>query len=122
MTRTWNWLWLTVAFLAEVAALVALGHWGWVTGPGVLGLLLAVGTPAVAGILWGLFAAPRAVVRVTALAVLVKVLVFGSAVASLVVTGHPWMALVLGVAAVASALLSTPPVIAPPVVSAPVAG
>jgi hypothetical protein len=122
MAQAWNWLWLTVAFLAEVAALVALGHWGWVTGAGAVGLLLAVATPAVAGILWGLFAAPKAVVRIPALVALVKVLVFGSAVASLAVTGHPWTAVVLGVAAAASALLSTPPVAAPPVVSASVAG
>ncbi len=122
MAQAWNWLWLTVAFLAEVAALVALGHWGWVTGAGAVGLLLAVATPAVAGILWGLFAAPKAVVRIPALVALVKVLVFGSAVASLVVTGHPWTAVVLGVAAAASALLSTPPVVAPPVVSASAAG
>jgi hypothetical protein len=107
-----------VAFAAELAALAALAHWGWVTGSGAGRLLLAVGVPAVAGVLWGVFAAPTAPVQILAVTVLVKVLVFGSAVAALAATGHPRLALVLGAAAAASALLSTPP--AP--VSAPVAG
>jgi hypothetical protein len=115
MASTWNWLWLTVAFVSELAALAALGHWGWVTGSGAVRLLLAIGTPAVAAVLWGVFAAPAAPVQVVVLATLVKVLVFGSAAAALAATGHPRLALVLGAAAAASALLSTPPVMTAPV-------
>jgi Protein of unknown function (DUF2568) len=115
MADAWNWMWLTVAFASELAALAALGHWGWVTGSGAVRLLLAIGAPAVAGVLWGVFAAPTAPVQVLAVTVLVKVLVFGSAVAALAATGHPRLALVLAAAAAASALLSTPPVTAPAV-------
>ena len=110
MAQVWNWLWLTVAFLAELAALAAFAGWGWsaVDATGWR-LLLAVATPAVAAALWGVFAAPRAPVRVPALTVLVKVVVFGAAVLALFATGHPVLAIVLGAAAVLSSLLSTPP-------------
>jgi hypothetical protein len=74
-----------------------------------LRLLLAVGAPLVAGVLWGVFAAPAAPVQVMALALTVKVLVFGSAVLALVATGHPRLAVVLAAAALLSSVLSTAP-------------
>jgi hypothetical protein len=110
MAQIWNWTWLTVAFLAELAALAAFAVWGWSLGASTASrLVLAVALPAAAGVLWGVFAAPRAPVQVLALAVLVRVLVFGGAVLALVVTGHPRLAAVLAAAAVLSSLLSTPP-------------
>src|SRR3954467_4958398 len=115
MTRDWNSVWLTVAFAAEVAALVALAVWGWsVGGSTVSRVVLAAGAPAVAAVLWGVFAAPRAPVRITALTLLVKVVVFGGAVLALWATGHPLLAVVLAAAALLSSLLSTPPAAAPP--------
>jgi hypothetical protein len=74
-----------------------------------LRLLLAVGAPLVAGVLWGVFAAPAAPVQVAALALAVKVLVFGSAILALVATGHPRLAVVLAAAALLSSVLSTAP-------------
>ena len=110
MAQAWNWLWLTLAFVAELAALAALASWGWSAGGSTAWrLLLAVAVPLVAAVLWGVFAAPRALVRVPALTVLVKVLVFGAAVLALVATGHPVPAVVLAAAALLSSLLSTPP-------------
>ena len=32
MSQAWNWLWLALAFAAELAALGALGYWGFVQG------------------------------------------------------------------------------------------
>ena len=105
-----NGLWLTLAFAAEIAALVALGHWGFVVGgSAAVRVLLGVGAPVLAAVLWALFAAPRAPVDVPALAIAVKLLVFGSAVLALVATGHPRLAVVLAAVALLSALLSTPP-------------
>jgi hypothetical protein len=110
VARVWNWIWLTVAFLAELAALVALAVWGWSAVDSTSWrLVLAVAAPAAAGVLWGVFAAPRASVRVPVLTVLVKVLVFGAAVLALVATGHPVLAVTLAAAALLSSLLSTPP-------------
>jgi hypothetical protein len=110
MAQIWNWTWLTVAFLAELAALAALAIWGWSAAASTgTKLLLAVAAPAVAGVLWGVFAAPRAPVQVLVLTLLVKVVVFGAAVLALVATGHPWWAAVLAAAALLSSVLSTPP-------------
>ena len=82
-----------LAFLLELAALAALCWWGFATGAGVVAVALGVGAPVAAAVVWGLFAAPRArhpLSRVGTLAV--KALVFGSAVAAVVVLGHPVLA------------------------------
>jgi hypothetical protein len=108
-------MWLTVAFLAELAALVALAVWGWSVGESTgWQVVLAVAVPTVAAVLWGVFAAPRAPVRVPVLTVGVKVVVFGAAVLALFATGHPLLAVVLAAAALLSSLLSTPPAAAEP--------
>jgi hypothetical protein len=110
MAQGWNGLWLTVAFLAELAALAALAVWGWsAVDPTGWRLVLAAGAPAVAGVLWGVFAAPRAPVQVPALTLLVKVLVFGAAVLALFATDHRRLAITLAAAALLSSKLSTPP-------------
>ncbi len=49
---------LTVRFLLEIATLVALGYWGWHHGQGMLRLILAIGIPLIAAVLWGTFAVP----------------------------------------------------------------
>jgi hypothetical protein len=49
---------LGIRFLLEIAALVALGYWGWVAHDGVLRWLLAAGLPLLAAVLWGTFAVP----------------------------------------------------------------
>ena len=42
MTVAWNWFWLATAFLSELAALAALGFWGWsVAAPGAVRAVLA---------------------------------------------------------------------------------
>lgn len=50
---------LLVRFALEIAALVALGFWGWATGTGLLRFVLAVGVPLVAAVLWGTFRVPN---------------------------------------------------------------
>jgi hypothetical protein len=49
---------LTLRFLLEIAALLAMGFWGWRQGEGWLRVLLAIGIPLIAAILWGTFAVP----------------------------------------------------------------
>lgn len=69
-----------VAFLVEVAALIALSAWGFRAGSGLVPkVLLGLGTPAVAIAWWGLFAAPRSVFAVPAARLSVKVVVLGAA-------------------------------------------
>ena len=123
MTQAWNGLWLGVAFASELAALVALGLWGFSAGgPAAVRVLLGIGAPVVAAVLWGLVAAPQAPVQVLALTVLVKIAVFGSAAAGLVATGHPRLALALAAAALLGTVLSSPPAAGPGVVSGPATG
>jgi hypothetical protein len=110
MAQIWNWTWLTVAFLAELAALAGLAAWGWSAGGSTVSrVLLAVAAAGGAAVLWGVFAAPQAPVHVLALTVAVKIVVFGGAVLALAGMGHPWPAAVLGAAALLSSVLSTPP-------------
>jgi hypothetical protein len=79
-----------LALCLELAALVFLCWWGFATGTGLTAVALGLGAPALAAVLWGLFAAPRARFSLPRLAVVaVKVLVFGAATAALVALGHP---------------------------------
>lgn len=96
-----------VAFGVEVLAVVLLAVWGasigTTTAAHVIGGILV---PAVGIALWGCFAAPRAVVRVPALAVATKVLVLGgAALASFMVLPVGW-AVVLTVVIVVNTLLT----------------
>ncbi|MFD8980319.1 YrdB family protein [Streptomyces sp. NPDC059564] len=79
-----------LAFLLEVAALLALAVWGYEWGGGlVVGALLGAVVAGAAAVLWGAFAAPRARYRVPLAAVLaVKALVFGSAALAIAGLGH----------------------------------
>ena len=71
---------LTTRFLLELAALAALGWWGFKTG----GVLLGIGTPLAAAVVWGLFVAPKASIAVPgAVHVALQVLVFGGATLAL---------------------------------------
>src|SRR5690349_3221315 len=100
MGQRWNGLWLALAFLSEIAALVALGWWGFARDAGTpVRVLLGIGLPLVAAVLWGVFAAPQAPVHVLALTLLVKVAVFGGASLALAALGHPRLAVALAVVA-----------------------
>jgi hypothetical protein len=52
---------LALAFFLELCALVALGYWGFVTGEVLPAkIVLGVGVPLLAAVLWGVFESPRA--------------------------------------------------------------
>lgn len=105
-----------VALASELGALAALAFWGAGVPGGVLPQVLAgIGLPAVAALLWGLFAAPRAPIRRPLLVVATKVLVYGAAAWALAATGHPVLAAVLALAG----LLGSVPAAASPPVSPP---
>ncbi|MEV7414967.1 YrdB family protein [Streptomyces sp. NPDC089919] len=97
-----------LAFFMELAGLALLAWWGWSTGGNtVLRILLAVGAPALAATVWGLFAAPKATFAVPLAAVLlVKALFFGSATAALYALGRTQPALVFALVAVTNTTLA----------------
>jgi hypothetical protein len=97
-----SWVNATLAFALELAALAVLGWGGWLLGgPVAVRLLLAAGLPAVAAVLWALFAAPRASFSTGAGRLAVQALVFGSAAVLLAWAASPrWGAAFAAVVAV----------------------
>lgn len=96
---------LGLAFLLELAALAAFCWWGFhVSGANWLNVVLGIGAPVVAAIVWGLFAAPRAKYRLSTVSTFaVKVIVFGAASAALIASGQ----LVIGVVFAAVVIANT---------------
>ena len=85
-------------FCLELAAFVTLATWGAWIGSGLLASVgLAVALPFVAGVLWGLFVAPRRKYDAgLPLRLAVELFIFGSAVLALVAMDLPFAAAVLG--------------------------
>lgn len=85
---------LAVRLALELAALATLGYAGW-TVPGALlaRVVLAVGLPVVAAVVWGRWVAPRAPRRLPDPAKLgVALAVFTAATAGLLLAGHQGLA------------------------------
>jgi hypothetical protein len=98
-----------LAFLLELVAFGVMCWWGFETGGNLgLHLLLGIGTPAVAIVLWSLIAAPRARFKVPLPGVLLlKAVVFGGAALCLWGVGHPVLGLVFAVVALVNTALAT---------------
>ena len=98
---------LALRFLLELCALGALGYWGFKTGSATLAKVwLGIGAPLMAAVVWAMFVSPQAPVQLPGtLVLLLQVLVFGSAAAGLVVTGHRTVALVFGAVVIINAVL-----------------
>ena len=99
---------LVLRFLSEVCALAALFYWGMRVGGGPFAsIVLGLGAPLLAAVVWGLFAAPRARVPLPLAGRLaVELVFFGSAAAGLWATGHFVLAVaLLGMAVVNRVLI-----------------
>ena len=82
-------------FLLELAALAALGFWGFVEFGGVLQWVIGFGAPLVAAAVWGTFMSPKASrPTVDPVRLLIEVAVFGSGVAALLASGETALGLV----------------------------
>ena len=91
---------LAVRLLLELAALAALGLWGWhAPGPLAVRVVAAAVAPLAGAVVWWTWVAPKARRRLPdPLRLAAEVLVFGNAVVGLLVTGHPGWAVALAVA------------------------
>jgi hypothetical protein len=98
-----------LAFLLEIAAIAALAWWGFTTGGNVLvNIILGVGAPAAAIVLWGLFAAPHARFKIALpLVLLVKAVVFGAGALAFYGVGHTAVAVAFAVIALLNTALAT---------------
>ncbi|MGN6565952.1 MAG: YrdB family protein [Thermomicrobiales bacterium] len=88
---------LGLRFLLELCALAALAYWGIQAGRGLLlKLVLGIGAPLAAAVVWGTFVAPKATVPVPApVRILIEVVIFGLAALGLAAAGRPTLAWVL---------------------------
>lgn len=109
MNNGLRWTNDVLAFVLELGALAALGYWGFtVSESWLVKLLLGLGAPAAAAVVWGLFAAPRATFELPLAAVLVvKAIVFGAATAALYARGHRTLAIVFAVVVVINTVVAT---------------
>ncbi len=80
MYEIWRWINLGLAFVLELVGLAVFAWWGWNAGSNTaLRLVLALGLPVFAAVLWGLFAAPTANYGSPVVTAVVKVAFFGLA-------------------------------------------
>lgn len=98
---------LALRFLLELAALAALGYWGFHTGHSALAnVALGLGAPLIAAVVWGVFAAPRSDRRLHGPAlVAVQLAVLGAGVVALAGAGRPVLAAVFAALVVLNAVL-----------------
>lgn len=92
---------LAVRFALEIAALVAMGHWGWTQHTGAVRWLWAIGLPVVAAAVWGTFRVPgdpgNAPVAVPgSVRLALEAVFFAGAVWLLVQADRPTAALIMG--------------------------
>lgn len=95
-------------FLLELFALFSLGYWGYLAWPFPWpGVLFMIGAPLFAAVVWGLFRSPKAPIAVDAVGRgIVEIAVMGSAVIAWTMLGHPVVAIVFGVIALASGVIN----------------
>jgi Protein of unknown function (DUF2568) len=98
---------LALAFLVELAALVAFAWWGYQTGQGTLAkIALAIGAPLAVAVFWGLFVAPRAVFTLSPFwRSTLAMIVFGAGAIALFATGQTALAWIFLVVAVLNRIL-----------------
>jgi len=95
-------------FFLELFAIVSLGIFGFTafTLPWP-GILIGLGAPALAIVLWGLFRSPKAVFRVDPFVkALVEIAVFSSAAIAWWIMGQPIVAVVFAVVAAVSGIIN----------------
>ena len=98
---------LGVAFLLELAMLAALAYWGLQTEASLLlRIVLGVGAPLIAALIWARFMAPKSKTRLTGTAYLaLKFVLFGAAAVALAAAGQSTLAVVFVVVAVINQVL-----------------
>lgn len=96
---------LAVRFVLELAALAALAYWGFSEFDGVLSVVLGIGAPLAAAVVWGLFVSPKARYGSPIRQAVGEVLVFGAAVISLFDADQPVLAIVFAALALVDGVL-----------------
>ena len=97
-----------VRFALELFALFSLGFWGYLAWPFPWpGVLIMVGAPVFAAIVWALFRSPKAVFPLDVVGrSLVEIFVMGAAVAVWFMIGYPVVGVIFGVLAAVSGVIA----------------
>ncbi|MFT4306463.1 MAG: YrdB family protein [Microbacterium sp.] len=96
-----------LAFACEIVAFLTLAFWGFAGWPFAWNILLGLGTPAVAILLWALFVSPRAVLAVHPFVrAIVELLVYAAATAAFWDMSLTWVGLAYALVAVTTGLVS----------------
>ena len=91
----------------ELFAFVSLGLWGFLSWDLPWSIVFGVGAPVLAILLWALFLSPRAVLAIDLYGrSLIELLVMGAAALAWLDLGQPIVAIVFGVVAVVSGVVS----------------
>jgi hypothetical protein len=102
---------LALRFFLELAALFAMGYWGWTQHSGLARFIWAVGLPLFTAALWGIFRVPgdpgNAPVAVPGpVRLLLEAAFFGTAVWALAASGRSGWALAFGLVVTIHYILS----------------
>ncbi|MBO3663626.1 YrdB family protein [Microbacterium stercoris] len=88
--------------LTEIVAFGSIALWGFFTWPFPWNIVVGIGAPALAIVVWALFVSPKAVLSVHPFVrMVVELLIFLSATLSWWALGQPWIGLAVGVVCVA---------------------
>ncbi|GAA4377680.1 YrdB family protein [Agromyces bauzanensis] len=95
-------------FLLELFAFASLGIWGFAAFPLPWpGVLIGLGAPALAILLWALFVSPKAVFRIDVFGkALVEIAVFSAAAIGWWMLGQPVVAVVFAIVAAVSGIIN----------------
>ncbi|PPH14147.1 4-amino-4-deoxy-L-arabinose transferase [Rathayibacter sp. AY1G1] len=94
-------------FLLELVALATFTLWGFASWDLPWNIVLGIGAPVVAALIWALFLSPRAVLAIDVYGrSLIELLVMGAAALAWLDLGQPVVAIVFGVLAVVSGVIA----------------
>jgi Protein of unknown function (DUF2568) len=97
---------LVLRFGLELTALAALAYWGFQNGGStVVKIVLGLGAPILAAVIWGLFVSPKAAVESQALRIVFEIAVFVAAVLALADAGRTVLAVAFAVVALVDGVL-----------------
>jgi len=100
-------LWDVLRFVVELFAFVTLAVWGFIAWPFPWNIVVGIGAPLLAIVLWALFRSPKAVIRIDTFGkAIVEIIVMTAAAFAWWDLGQPIVAVVFAVVALFSGIMS----------------